>query len=143
MKIEFDITTDFKRKALQKVQKEATFNSLGRAGAYIRTVMRNSIKRRGRGGKPSQAGKPPKSTGPLKDAILFELSPQKDDVAVGPTFGGFGKLGRVHEEGGTFKGLNFEGDITLKRYPKRPFAAPALQKSLPRISSFWKSSIGK
>lgn len=149
MVIGVKVTTDFRRRALRKAGKDANFNSLGRAGAFIRQIMRRSIRRRKRGGDPSLPGKPPKSEGPLRDAILFEVSQQKDDVAIGPTFGGFGKLGAIHEEGGSEMAKVFtkspDGRITSKtvrkEYPARPFAAPALEKARPRLQRFWANSV--
>jgi len=149
MVIKVKVTTNFRRQAIKRAMKKANFSSLGKAGAFIRQIMRRSIRRRKEGGKPSEPGKPPKSTGPLKEAILFEVSPQKDDVAIGPTFGGFGKLGALHEEGGTAIGKVFEETAdgrfkskkVLKRYPKRPFAAPALEKARPRLPRLWANSV--
>lgn len=149
MVIGVKIKTDFRRRALRKAGKDANFTSLGRAGAFIRQVMRRSIRRRATGGKPSLPGQPPKSEGPLRDAIRFEISPQKDDVAIGPTFGGFGKLGFIHEHGGSEIGKVFErtpdGRIksrkVRKKYPARPFALPALEKARPRLPRLWANSV--
>lgn len=143
------VTTDFRRKAVKRSVDKANFTSLGRAGAFVRQVMRRSIRRRKEGGKPSAPGQPPKSTGPLREAILWEMSPQRDDVAIGPTFGGFGKLGRLHEEGGIVVGKQFfktpDGRTKSRRvirdYPERPFAAPALEKAQPRLPKLWANSV--
>lgn len=149
MVVKVKIRTDFRRQAVRRAVKKANFNSMGRAGAFTRQIMRRSIRRRKKGGKPSAPGQPPKSTGPLREAILFEVSPQRDDVAIGPTFGGFGKLGQLHEEGGTAIVKEFttskDGRITSRKvkrkYPKRPFAQPALDKARPRLPKLWANSV--
>lgn len=149
MVIGIKVTTNFERRAVRNAVKKANFTSLGKAGAFVRQVMRRSIRKRGVGGKPSAPGQPPKSTGPLREAILFELSPQKDDVSIGPSFGGFGKLGRVHEDGLRVPGKQFfktpDGRSKSRRvvrdYPERPFAEPALKKSQPRLQKFWANSV--
>ena len=160
------IKTNFRRRAVKKAMDKANFTSLGRAGAFVRTIMMNSIKKRNKpkkrvGGRkrkllkseqPSTPGSPPKTEAParkLRKAILFELSPQKDDVAIGPTFGGFGKIGAIHEEGKTVVGKQFfnapdgrrRSKKVLRTYPKRPFAKPALDKSTPRLPKLWANSV--
>lgn len=157
MVVQIKVRTNFRREAVKRAVDKANFNSLGRAGAFVRQVMRRSIRKRKRGGKPSAPGAPPKTAAPdfaFRNAILFELSPQKDDVAIGPTFGGFGKVGKIHEEGGTViaKQRTFEenaqGEVTRvttkkvrKKYPRRPFAVPALDKARPRLPRLWANSV--
>lgn len=156
MVVKVKVTTDFRNQAMKKAVKDANFTSLGRAGAFTRQVMRRSIRRRKKGGKPSAPGKPPKTTGPLKNAILWEMSQQKDDVAIGPTFGAFGTVGELHERGGTdnapvvkkvrgargrFTGERKITGFVTRRYPKRPFAVPALEKARPRLPKLWANSV--
>ena len=67
----------------------------------------------------------------LSKAIEFQVSDQRDNVAVGATREAMDLIAKRHEQGGVFEG---------KRYPKRQFMKPALDKARPRIPQFWARS---
>jgi len=97
---------------------------LFRASAYVMRVAKRSIGR-GRKGKPSPAGKPPKSpTGELRRAILFYVDRERTTAYVGPDARIVDDVAGAHEHGGVYKG---------DHYPPRPFMRPALHKSLNMI----------
>jgi hypothetical protein len=85
-----------------------SFESLSKAGAYIRGIAARSI---GKSDEASEPGKPPHTReGQLKKSILFKVSTDGANVVIGPTRTGVGLIGNSHEFGGT------EG-------PKKPPAA--------------------
>ena len=126
------VKTNFNKEAVKKAAKDANVTSLGRAGALVRTISRRSIRRKGVKNIPSRPGQPPKTTGPLRNSILFEQSGDKQDVIVGPSSEFIANVGKAHEFGGEFRGV---------RYPKRPFMGPALKKALPKLPKLWAKSI--
>ena len=75
----------FDREAVQKAVERGNLRALSKAGAFIRTRARSSLRRRK---KPSPAGSPPSvhsrdSFATLKN-ILFGLEPQRQAVIIGP-----------------------------------------------------------
>jgi len=122
----------FDKKAIEKAVKRSNIDSLGRAGALVRTIARRSIRRKGVQNKPSKPGNPPKTTGPLRRSILFEVAKDKQDVIVGPSSDFVDNVGKAHEFGGKFR---------KEKFPKRPFMGPALEKASPRLPKLWAKSI--
>lgn len=137
----------------------ADAESLAKSGRYVHVVARNSIKRSNK--KPSPPGKPPRTrNGFLKKDILYGFDPQTKTVVIGPTTVPF--LNTLHEAGGSQvlkRWRNATGSVKFTReapprangpwrqdgtvtakYPARPFMSAALEKSLPRISRFWRNS---
>ena len=101
--IKFD--AEFKSDEIFKVFKNATPKFFRKAGAYIRRIAQNSIKRKNDPDKHSPAGKPPFYHGTamggglnFKQSILFSAT--KDSVVIGPIANRLGALGALHEFGG-------------------------------------------
>jgi hypothetical protein len=110
--------------------RKATFETLGHAGAYLRKVARNSI-RRGRG--PSAPGTPPHTrAGALKNAILYAVEKDRRCVVIGPTGDRVGPSGSAHE---------FGGQYMRERYPRRAFMGQALEKTKDRLPRMWAASV--
>jgi hypothetical protein len=83
----------FDRAAVQKAVSRGNLRALAKAGAFLRTRARTSLRRRK---KPSAPGQPPSvhsrdSFVTLKN-ILFGLEPQRQAVLIGPV--GLGRAGR-------------------------------------------------
>ncbi len=94
-KVKTRVTTE---RVVAKVRK-ASIKNLRQAGAYIRGIARKSIKVSPKSGAP---GKPPRTRkGRLKDAILFDVEKNKQQVVIGPTATEVGRIGGTHERGGT------------------------------------------
>jgi len=126
---EFLEKSGFKRKMQRAVDKGA-YDSFFHAASSIREWMRKSLlKAEG----PSKTGSPPHTHKgvPLRRAVVFHAT--KEDAVIGPRESVVGDVGRVHEFGG----------IRHKtKYPKRPFAFPALEANLHRFAGEWAGSIG-
>ncbi len=117
------------RKLIRQKMNQASFESLGHAGAAIRLTARRSIRRSKRYAPP---GSPPRTRhGQLRRAIVYARE-GNDHVLIGPGFAHVGPSAMAHEFGGRFRGGNFR---------KRPFMGPALSKNLPRLPRFWAGSI--
>ena len=94
-------TTRFNTSTLKRKTDEASFRSLGHAGAAIRLTARRSIRRRK---KPSRPGSPPHTqTGRLKRSIRYEVNKSMPDVVIGPVNEIAGRLWHLHEHGGIAK----------------------------------------
>ena len=114
-----------KRKA-----KDATFRSLGHAGAAIRLTARRSIRKRKTASEP---GQPPHTRkGQLKRAIVYAVERQQDRVVIGPEHAVVGPSAMAHEFGGRFRG---------DRFDRRPFMGPALMKVKDRLPRKWAGSV--
>jgi hypothetical protein len=117
---------------------------LSKAGAFIRTAARTSIRKR-KGSAP--AGKPPHShEGSLRRLILFGYDKAADSVVVGPV--GFKKsvAPNVLEYGGDTVVLRRKGGRLTSHKVKiaaRPYMAPALEQERPKLSLLWRNSIRK
>ena len=71
---------------------------LRRQGAYLRGVARRLIRRR-KAWTAAPPGQPPYThTGALKRSILYAMG--RDNVVIGPTATGIGRIGHTHEFGG-------------------------------------------
>lgn len=128
-------TTDETAKVKKTVAK-ANYQNLGHAARSIRTIARRSI-RDAPEGKPSPAGKPPRTRADksgkkrLRNAILYDLVSDVEAV-IGPARHLIGLAGAAHEDGGTFRGED---------YPARPFMRPALEKAKSQIPKHWSNSV--
>lgn len=89
-------------KAVQRAVDKSAPDTLSRAGAYLRAIARNSIKRRKNPNKSSAPGTPPHHHSSFKNTIQWALSPDKRTVYIGPAIvrGGMENAGRLHEFGG-------------------------------------------
>jgi len=113
---------------------DETVKSLYRAGAYIRSVAKRSIRKTnapasGAGAKNSKPGKPPLSHGPkhtLKNSIRFDPSRIKrfKSVTVGPASFKTDGFGKFHE---------FGLQRGQTKFKKRPFMGPAIEKAIPKL----------
>jgi hypothetical protein len=127
---------------------------LSKAGAFIRTAAKTSIRKR-EGSAPGGAGAPPHShegsLPPQRRLILFGYDKPNDSVVVGPV--GFKKSAppapSVLEYGGdtvVFRRLGGRGGKLTSQKVKiapRPYMAPALEKERPNLPLLWRNSIKK
>jgi len=117
---------------------------LSKAGAFIRTAAKTSIRKR-KGSAPP--GAPPHShEGSLRRLILFGYDRANDSVVVGPV--GFKKstAPSVLEYGGDTVVLRRRnGKLTSQKVKiaPRPYMAPALEKKRPKLPLLWRNSVRK
>ncbi len=124
--------------AIRTIIDQASIDPLKKAGLLVE---RNAkIGMRSGGGRahiPSKPGEPPHvQTGNLRASIqsadtqvaAFIFGALRTVVIVGPTRSAF--YGRMHEFGGTFKGVFF---------PARPFMRPSLLTSAPKFPAMFKN----
>ncbi|MGE4157613.1 MAG: hypothetical protein AB7F75_00785 [Planctomycetota bacterium] len=115
---------------VKKKAKDASFKSLGHAGAAIRLTARRSIRK---GAKESSPGTPPHTRkGQLKRAIVYAVEKREERAVIGPEHAVVGLSAMAHEFGGRFRG---------DRYDKRPFMGPALMKVKDRLPRKWAGSV--
>jgi len=108
----------------------ANFKNLGHAGATVRLIARQSIRKRK---KASPTGTPPSTRkGQLRRAILYKVEKERATVVVGPDANIVGTAGKAHEFGGRYK---------REVYPRRPFMGPALAKVRDRLPEMWANSV--
>ena len=121
----------FDRAKVVNALHKKTLRGLSKAGAFVRTRSRHSIRKR-KG--ISAAGGPPHShVGLLRDKIFFFLDPSREVVVVGPVrLNKPGEAPRLLEKGGMFR----RNGRTM-RYAARPFMKPALDAEAPKFPSFW------
>lgn len=113
-----------------KAAANASFKSLGHAGAALRLAARRSIRR---SKTQSPEGTPPHTRkGQLRRAILYAVAKDKQSVVIGPDVAIVGKAGSAHEFGGRFRN---------ESYPRRPFMGPALEKTKDRLPKLWAGSV--
>lgn len=106
----------FDREAIQKAVERGNLRALSKAGAFIRTRARSSLRRRK---KPSAPGSPPSvhsrdSFATLKN-ILFGLEPQRQAVIIGPVAlrGSSGNAATAPVSGTVPNVLEFGGAIAV------------------------------
>ena len=132
----------FDRAAVVRTVNGTKRKVLSKAGAFIRTAARTSIRKR-KGSAP--AGKPPHShEGSLRRLILFGYDKAADSVVVGPV--GFKKstAPNVLEYGGDTIVLRRRGGRLTSQRVKiaaRPYMVPALEKERPKLPLLWRNSI--
>jgi phage gpG-like protein len=131
--IEAKVTIEPKFEKVEKAVEKESYNSFRHAGFSIAKAAKASIVK---SRNPSKPGEPPTTRGRgrknLKGAIF--TASDRESAIVGPRHSYVGESGEVHEFGKPRGG---------ERFPKRPFMAPALEKSLPRFASDWQGSIGE
>ena len=127
---------------VQRAVDRATRRVLSKAGAYIRTRAKSSIRKRK---KVSPAGKPPHShRGDLRRLIYFAYDPAMRSVIVGPVrfkHGGAAALehgGQAVIEAGGRRGTRRRRRVYIRR---RPFMGPAMEKELPNFPQLWHNSV--
>ncbi|MCA9304894.1 MAG: hypothetical protein KDA16_00045 [Phycisphaerales bacterium] len=161
--ITFKIKNQFFDRAKVKRELEAgKRRALSRAGAFVRTSAKSSIKSRKNKALYSSPGDPPFSKdGRLKKFILFGYDKSSDSVVIGPV--GFPKSrvpsllefgGRVPIRGkkripvssrGKGKGRRYEyAEISgVANYEPRPYMGPALKRERSKIPRAFKGSVNK
>lgn len=133
----------FDRPAVQRAVDKAKRRVLTRAGAFVRTAARSSIRKRKRISEP---GKPPSShSGLLRRFIYFAYEPHLDTVVIGPErLNKQGEAPRVLEHGGRTRitrrrrGKVVRRRVTIK---PRPFMGPALEKERPKLPKRWAGAV--
>ena len=103
-----------------------TRKALSRAGAFIRTRARSSMRRRKGAAKP---GMPPYvHAGDLKDKLFFSYDPVRKSVVVGPIRFSKG-IADVLEEGGDSTVVRHGKTVKIQVAP-HPYMGPALAKEI-------------
>lgn len=133
----------FDRQVVLRAVDKARREVLSKAGAFVRTTARTSIRKR-KGTSPP--GSPPYShTGLLRRWILFGYDRNSDSVVVGPT--------RLNKPGDAPHVLEFGGTTTVMRRQsgriekrrvrinRRPYIGPALEKEAPKLPRLWAGSV--
>ena len=122
----------------------AARRNLSKAGAFVRTAARSSIRKRKRISAP---GQPPSShTGLLKRFIFFGYDSARKTVVVGPM--------RLNQKvGAAPEALEHGGRSTVVsgrrgrhrkrriRIQARPFMGPAMRKEAPKFAGLWANSV--
>ncbi|MEZ6233406.1 MAG: hypothetical protein R3B68_04380 [Phycisphaerales bacterium] len=132
----------FDRPAVTRSVDGAKRRVLSKAGAFIRTAARTSIRKRKGSAAP---GKPPHShEGSLRRLIFFGYYRANDSVVVGPV--GFKKsvAPRALEHGGaTVVVARRRGRLQSRKVKiqARPFMAPALERERPKLPVLWRNSV--
>ncbi len=132
----------FDRPAVVRAVDGAKRKVLSKAGAFIRTAARTSIRKR-KGSAP--AGKPPHShEGSLRRLILFGYDRASDSVVVGPVGFKNSTAPRVLEYGGpatvTRRRAGRRESRTVK-IASRPYMGPALERERPKLPLLWRNSV--
>ncbi|MEW6249203.1 MAG: hypothetical protein AB1716_01025 [Planctomycetota bacterium] len=115
---------------------------LSKAGAFIRTTARRSIRAK-KGSAPP--GQPPHShEGSLRRLILFGYDPGNDSVVIGPVGFKRSTAPNVLEFGGkTEVKRRRRGKVVKTRatIQERPYMGPALEKERPKLPKRWAGSV--
>ena len=132
----------FDRPKVRRAVDRAKRQVLSRAGAFIRTTAKHSIRKR-RGSSPP--GKPPHShVGLLRKLIFFGYDERTDSVVVGPVGFKRSSAPNVLEFGGTSTVVRRRRGKVVKRkvrISKRSYMGPALEKERPKLPKLWASSV--
>lgn len=132
----------FDRAAVTRSVDAAKRRVFSKAGAFIRTAARTSIRKR-KGSAPP--GKPPHShEGSLRRLILFGYDRANESVVVGPVGFKNSVAPRALEHGGTTVVLSRRrGRLQTRkvRIAARPYMAPALERERPKLPLLWRNSV--
>jgi hypothetical protein len=133
----------FDRPVVQRAVNKAKRATLSKAGAFIRTTARHSLRRRKGAAAP---GQPPHShVGLLKRFLLFAYEPASESVVIGPAkLNKSTEAPRVLEHGGrTLVERRRRGKVVRRRVTieARPFMGPALEKERPKLPKRWAGSV--
>jgi hypothetical protein len=132
----------FDRPKVQRAVDRAKRAVLARAGAFIRTTARHSIRKR-KGSAPP--GQPPHShEGSLRRLIFFGYDRGTDSVVVGPVGFSRSNAPNVLEFGGkTVVERRRRGKRERRsvRIAKRAFMGPALEKERSKLPKLWANSV--
>ena len=122
----------------------ATRKVLSKAGAFIRTAAKSSIRKRKAISAP---GQPPSSlTGLLKKFIFFGYDADRKTVVVGPMrlTQKIGAAPEALEHGGpstVVSGLRGKRRKRRIRIAARPYMGPAMVKVMPKFPGLWANSV--
>ena len=122
----------------------ANRRNLARAGAFIRTTAKQSIRKRRAASPP---GRPPSShTGLLRRFLFFGYDAARKTVVIGPM--------RLNQKAGTAPAALEDGGTSVVvegtrrrrrkrrvRIRARPFMRPAMAKEAPKLPGLWKNSV--
>ena len=124
---------------LEKVD-AATRKVLSKFGAFVRTAVRHSIRKRKGVSAP---GSPPSShVGTLKRLIFFGYDLSARSVVIGPApLGSTVEAPPLLEYGGTASRTDRKGRHVLARYAARPYMAPAFEKEKSKLPAMWANSV--
>jgi hypothetical protein len=132
----------FDRLKVQRAVDRAKRAVLARAGAFIRTAARHSIRKR-KGSAPP--GQPPHShEGSLRRLIFFGYDRGTDSVVVGPVGFNRSNAPNVLEFGGkTVVERRRRGKRGRRsvRIAKRAYMGPALEKERSKLPKLWANSV--
>jgi len=123
----------------------ATRRALSKAGAFIRTRAKTSIRKRKSISKP---GNPPHShVGLLRSLLFFGYDPGAQSVVIGPQKARRGNVPSLLEYGGTAVRVRRHSSGKRGRkqrvtYRPRPFMGPAMEAELPNLPKQWRNSLG-
>lgn len=115
-----------------RAAKRAKIDSITRAAAYTRTVIKRKIGRRKSPRAKGQSMTSP--TGRGTKSIVFAADRKSETAIIGPTHRVVGRSLSAHEHGGKYKG---------DKIAKRPFAEPGLEAAAPKLDDFWRGSLKK
>ncbi len=138
----FDIKKAFFDRAvvIAAVDKQKRKN-LSKAGAFVRTAARSSIRKRK---KPAPPGKPPSShDGGLKRNIFFGYDSAAESVLIGPVAfaRGGGRAPRLIEKGGRITRRLRSGKRVRQHYRGNPFMEPAIDQEAPNAPGVWAGTV--
>lgn len=133
----------FDRQVVLQAVDKAKREVLSKAGAFIRTAARTSIRKRNGTSRP---GRPPYShTGLLRRFILFGYDRSSDSVVVGPVGFGRSRAPNVLEFGGVTERPRWwrrrREQRRWVRVRARPFMGPALEKERDKLPALWAGSV--
>lgn len=131
----------FDRKTVIDAVEKAERKQLSKAGSFVRTSARGSIRIAGKKGASSKPGKPPKTPRNTprryKDTIFFGYDRKLGSVVIGPSSRfGDGRIPGILEFGGRQK---IDGKST--RYEPRPHMQPALIREAPKFPGLFKNAV--
>lgn len=158
----FRVIHYFDRSIIRTNWKRINRGPIQKAGLIVALNARQSIRKVGKKGKPSKAGRPPHHRGTKSGG-----TPEFHQIFSIPTFGGasaiIGMVGfggepvpGLMEHGGMARRRVFEVNYRKKgyhknfkmkpkmktvRYPQRKFMQPALEKTKRRLPELWRNSI--
>jgi hypothetical protein len=121
------------RPAVQRAVNKAKRAALSKAGAFIRTTARHSLRRKKVAAPP---GQPPHShVGLLKRFLFFAYEPASESVVIGPA--------KLEHGGKTLVERRRRGKVVRCRLTieSRPFMGPALEKERPKLPKRWAGSV--
>jgi len=135
----------FDRRAVKGMMDKISRRALSRIGSYVRTVMRNRLKKRGSNyWDSSQPGEPPKRhSGHLHDWTFFAYDNVAQNVVIGPADLRDRRGDNVPEilDRGGYTTITAGRNRGQKKYvAPRPFAGPSLDDAEPKFADFWQDA---